>query len=1570
MDKAIISESSHFCLVISIIISMLISIVPPELGASFDERYSTSNETITIDFDETFTYESTHSAWDEPEEVMSFDSIPGSDFIYCNAIRAFTTPDWDCSDLANYGSGDFWNGHYLEYEKYTVDIQMIYKYEIRHFGEITYEISTTWSSESVPISTITLESSTEDYVISAKVLLRIDIQRIYHGPSNDQNELRNQFLVDIPFISNTDIDGSGNTIQIGFDHYYIWDEYKTFYDAAGEWSNSFGETIGLDGSINVASFDLLELACSWLGSNISLSATALLCNAFNYVISINFNINLDLEVDIRTFTQIYLETNSITEIQNSYNTVPARIGYGNLLIQSSEITQQVPGNSQDISGILGFYYQIDTDESYSTHLTIEANDNYYSGTLWNMAFGNSDGYSIPINTGLLPSSSSGYKSIITDNSLFVDGPSENIYTNNNNPPMPIIEFDSTSESIIYIEEGESIVLSTQGTTDSDGDTLIWNIEWNDGSELTVGSSEPYYVATNTYENSGYYTVYASVTDGIDISYPEPLTVIVNESNRQIDYTIISDVNNFAYSGEDILLDFNVISSELDLTYCLWDGDSEYFETCQNTNNGVMNYQFYTYYSEGKYSPRIGVFDTSGSEYEFLDFLYGEDIEVITDTRFDESLLSDFQIIDNQILIVIDDEDRELTSLRTPDESQNSNNSFTALNRALSEVSRITDIDYDMFYVGDTDMDFIVDETNSTGPGLNFLKDYSTIIWTTGNSFYPLTEEDRTTIRVYLDAGGSIIMFSQDMLYGECMDCNIWDNNTFINDIFGVVYSEQDIGEPFEQLHGFSGGGYINTEYLPLSGMEEIEISPLQSNNFQDHISSTMPSREVSYDFDLTWENPYSVLSGDWYVDNSYGNIYSSNQNEPNTSSEVYINLTSDSNYTSISFDFKVSSELGYDGLAFYIDDIEQNFWSGEVDWQKVYYNLSQGEHELKWSYQKDSIIDSGIDMAWIDNITFCCTDVVDQSYAIDILSDNNHKNFAVVKMHDGGGRAALYTVDPVQIDRKHDLENLFLQSIYWSENEWWNGDINYSSFIAVGTDGTHRAIDSTGGISWFRTNLFSGQNIRINTSIDYGFHDYEVKSIRIINNLGDIVLGYNDPSTGGMAIDFQSTYSGLYYIAVEIIISELGSEWINEPPWFSIKIQHLEDNNKVGDTSRIIEVWDVESGYMPSMEDTVSPLSLGTQYPGSYGDYSSSSFCNGAENILEVGQHYLLSLTSFDKAELVVSWEQFGYPNIDNNIILNLNQYENFETFLSPGNNFDCIEIYNQDEYGNAYLDTVSYMINIVQFDYCGLGSYRDINTLECVYASEGHYVPDINIPATFETACPVGTYQPSIGQNQCLDVDPGYYSSTIGATTQIMCPAGTYQPNPGQQSCIDSEPGYYVDKIGQVDQTPAPLDKYSEGFRSITAISCPPDKITNTIASVSINDCYQDTDGDRISDNFDLDDDGDGVIDSKDMYPLDPNEWADNDLDGIGDNSDLDDDNDGFSDLDEIECETSILISESFPSDFDGDGICDGLDLDNTDGPLSITDEESSIPGFTTITTILIIITTGLIVKFRRLKE
>ena len=66
---------------------------------------------------------------------------------------------------------------------------------------------------------------------------------------------------------------------------------------------------------------------------------------------------------------------------------------------------------------------------------------------------------------------------------------------------------------------------------------------------------------------------------------------------------------------------------------------------------------------------------------------------------------------------------------------------------------------------------------------------------------------------------------------------------------------------------------------------------------------------------------------------------------------------------------------------------------------------------------------------------------------------------------------------------------------------------------------------------------------------------------------------------------------------------------------------------------------------------------------------------------------------------------------------------------------------------------------------------------------------------------------------------------------------------------------------------------------------------------------------------------DGDKVPDVLDLFPTDPNEWADNDADGIGDNQDIDDDNDGMSDIWETAYGLDPLTDDA-DLDADGDGM------------------------------------------------
>jgi len=78
------------------------------------------------------------------------------------------------------------------------------------------------------------------------------------------------------------------------------------------------------------------------------------------------------------------------------------------------------------------------------------------------------------------------------------------------------------------------------------------------------------------------------------------------------------------------------------------------------------------------------------------------------------------------------------------------------------------------------------------------------------------------------------------------------------------------------------------------------------------------------------------------------------------------------------------------------------------------------------------------------------------------------------------------------------------------------------------------------------------------------------------------------------------------------------------------------------------------------------------------------------------------------------------------------------------------------------------------------------------------------------------------------------------------------------------------------------------------------------------------DRNGDGTPDNEEPDWDGDGVPQANaipwDAFPWDPAEWRDSDGDGIGDNADRDDDGDGFTDAEERAAGSDPLSAVSFP--------------------------------------------------------
>ena len=110
----------------------------------------------------------------------------------------------------------------------------------------------------------------------------------------------------------------------------------------------------------------------------------------------------------------------------------------------------------------------------------------------------------------------------------------------------------------------------------------------------------------------------------------------------------------------------------------------------------------------------------------------------------------------------------------------------------------------------------------------------------------------------------------------------------------------------------------------------------------------------------------------WFIDsiNPYEGDYCAKSCpiDHNESSQLTLTFTS-TDEGEISFFRWVSSESNYDFLVFYIDDEEQERWSGDLSWSARTYATTPGQHNYSWVYVKDHSVHGGNDAARIDYIT-------------------------------------------------------------------------------------------------------------------------------------------------------------------------------------------------------------------------------------------------------------------------------------------------------------------------------------------------------------------------------------------------------------------------------------------------------------------------------------------------------------------------------------------------------------------------------------------------------------------------
>ena len=179
--------------------------------------------------------------------------------------------------------------------------------------------------------------------------------------------------------------------------------------------------------------------------------------------------------------------------------------------------------------------------------------------------------------------------------------------------------------------------------------------------------------------------------------------------------------------------------------------------------------------------------------------------------------------------------------------------------------------------------------------------------------------------------------------------------------------------------------------------------------------------------------------------------------------------------------------------------------------------------------------------------------------------------------------------------------------------------------------------------------------------------------------------------------------------------------------------------------------------------------------------------------------------------------------------------------------------------------------------------------------------------------------------------------SGSVPADSDADGECDALDPDDDDDGVVDSDdafpsnPTEWADTDGDGIGNNADGDDDGDGWGDSTESDCGSDPMDGEVSP-------RDTDGDGACNIQDPDDDGDGVADEDDAFPLDNAEWLDTDGDGLGDNSDQDDDGDQFVDEYESECMSDPLDPNSSPSDSDGDGICDAMDVfddnDSNDTP------------------------------------
>jgi len=152
-----------------------------------------------------------------------------------------------------------------------------------------------------------------------------------------------------------------------------------------------------------------------------------------------------------------------------------------------------------------------------------------------------------------------------------------------------------------------------------------------------------------------------------------------------------------------------------------------------------------------------------------------------------------------------------------------------------------------------------------------------------------------------------------------------------------------------------------------------------------HVEDTSGTNIIAFSdgFDDNTLSPFTTsgTGGNWTTTSGAGEFNTgpfgagSGTGVSSSESVLELTVTIPAGGSAYSFDYRVDSEGGWDYLRFYVDGIQEpsTDWSGTVAWANYVGALTAGTHTLSWRYTKDSSGNTGLDRAFVDNISIAAT---------------------------------------------------------------------------------------------------------------------------------------------------------------------------------------------------------------------------------------------------------------------------------------------------------------------------------------------------------------------------------------------------------------------------------------------------------------------------------------------------------------------------------------------------------------------------------------------------------------------